>query len=128
MKTIKKIFIILINIMFLYSCQKYNVFKFKKEYKKLVIKSINLDNIQDGEYIGECDLNLISAKVKVIVKESKIKEIIILNHKHGKGYGGHDIIKEVKKKQTLNVDVISGATYSCNIILKAIENALNINK
>ena len=39
-----------------------------------------------------------------------------------------ELINNVIKNQSLDVDVVSGATVSSKAILKAIENALNNNK
>lgn len=88
------------------------------------ISNINLSKIKDGIYYGEYKTMLVSAKVKVYVKSGKIMKIDIVEHKHGRGKKGEDIISRVIEYQSLKVDPISGATVSSKVILKAIENAL----
>ena len=49
----------------------------------------------------------------------------MLEHKNGQGTPAEVIPEKVVETQTLEVDIVSGATYSSKVILKAIENALN---
>ena len=53
-----------------------------------------------------------------------ITKIDILKHYHGPGFGADEITEEVIKKQTLEVDAVTGATKSSFVLKKAIENAL----
>jgi len=48
----------------------------------------------------------------------------ILEHDNGKGGKAEKIVDDVIKAQSLNVDVVSGATVSSKVILKAGEMAL----
>lgn len=95
------------------------------------IQHINLTNAnltKDGTYVGECDNKLIKAIVKVKVEKGRIANIEILEHDNGLGSKAEAIINDVMREQSLNVNVISGATYSSSTILKAIENALQQGK
>ena len=47
-----------------------------------------------------------------------------MEHVNGQGSGAERIPATVVEKQTLQIDMVSGATYSSKVILKAIENAL----
>jgi uncharacterized protein with FMN-binding domain len=47
-----------------------------------------------------------------------------LKHVNGKGTAAESIPETVVEKQTLQVDSVSGATYSSKVILLAIETAL----
>ncbi|QNO15508.1 FMN-binding protein [Alkalicella caledoniensis] len=96
----------------------------KNLVKDVVVSSVDLASISDGEYIGAISMEPVNAEVKVIVENSIIKDIIILKHEHGLGEKGERVIENVIESQSLEVDTISGATASSTIILKAIENAL----
>ena len=97
---------------------------YKDKVNNIVIKDVNLDNKEDGKYIGEFDADVISAKVEIEIKNKKIININILEHKSERGTPAYVITKKVVDAQNLKVDTISGATNSSKVILKAIENAL----
>lgn len=102
--------------------------KYKEIVSELNIGSVNLSNISDGKYIGSCDAIYVGAEVEVTVKDNKITDIKLLNHKTDRGKPAEVILEDVKEKQSLQVDIISGATNSSKVILKAIENALESGK
>jgi uncharacterized protein with FMN-binding domain len=60
----------------------------------------------------------------VTVREHKITEIVLVKHENGKGTAAEIIPNKVVEAQSLDVELISGATYSSKVMLKAIENAL----
>lgn len=101
---------------------------YKEKVNNIVIDDVKLNNKEDGKYIGEFDANVISAKVEVEVKNKKIININLLEHKNERGTPAEVITKNVVNVQSLEVDVISGATNSSKVILKAIENALSKDK
>src|SRR5690554_4593700 len=85
---------------------------------------VDLSQVEDGEYHGSYSMFPVSAEVKVVVQNHKIKQIEILEHSQAKGANGEKITDSVIEEQTLEVDAISKATYSSRVILLAIENAL----
>ena len=101
-----------------------SVKKYKTIVKELKISNVDLSKVHDGTYTGSCDSIYVSAKVSVKVKNHKIADIILLNHKYEKGKPAEVIPANVVKAQSLQVDTISGATNSSKVILKSIENAL----
>ncbi|WP_271809032.1 FMN-binding protein [Clostridium beijerinckii] len=105
-----------------------SVRNYQKTIKELTINNVDLSKIPDGKYIGSYDVNLISAKVSVTVKDHKIENIDLLEHKTDRGKPAEVIPDMVVKAQSLQVDTISGATNSSKTILKAIENALKPNQ
>lgn len=105
-----------------------DVKKYKNEVADIQIKNIDMTKIPDGKYTGECDVNFIDAKVVVEVKNKKIINITLVKHKNGRGKPAEKVVDEVKEKNSLQVDAVSGATNSSKVILKAIENALSNNK
>lgn len=96
-------------------------------YEATVITDPDLSQVSDGEYIGECEWPMISVKVKVTVRDNQITEIEILKHNNGRGGSAEAILPKVIEAQSLEIDVISGATFSSTVILSAIENALTGN-
>ncbi len=100
------------------------IYKYKNAVKEIRIDDITKYNLKDGSYTGLCNVGEIEAEVKVVLKDNKIENIDILEHKNGRGKKAECIIDEVVKKQSLKVDTISGATNSSKVILKAIENAV----
>ena len=91
----------------------------------LNISSVDISKVADGTYVGSCEVFPITAEVKVTVKNHEIAGIELVEHKSGRGAPAEIIPSKVVEAQTLQVDAVSGATYSSKVILKAIENALN---
>lgn len=99
-----------------------------REYKEKVaaieIEDLDLQAVADGEYLGEYDVRLVKAAVKVVVRNHRIESIELLRHDNGRGEDAEVIPGQVVKAQSLRVDTISGATSSSLVILEAIELAL----
>lgn len=91
---------------------------------QMPVSNVSLDIIDDGTFEGNYSVFPVTVKINVTVKGHKITEILILRHINGQGGKAEAIIDRVIEKQSLQVDIISGATYSSKVILKAIENAL----
>jgi uncharacterized protein with FMN-binding domain len=109
-------------LIFFNSCA---VFSEMKEFAENgVIYSPDLKMIADGEYTGEYTCGLVRAKVNVVVQNHGIVSFTILEHDNGRGGKAEQIADDVVEAQSLNVDVISGATVSSKVILKAGEKAL----
>lgn len=102
-----------------------SVQEYKQAISNLKIDTIDLSNINDGKYTGSCDTGFVGAEVSVTIKDNKIIDITLLNHKNEKGKPAEAILQNVVKAQSLKVDTVSGATNSSKVILKAIENALD---
>ena len=66
-------------------------------------------------------------KVKVVIKDNKIKSIEIVEHQDGSSYmqKASALISTVIEKQSTNVDGVSGATYSSAGLIEAIRNAVD---
>ncbi|WMJ79317.1 FMN-binding protein [Clostridium sp. MB40-C1] len=92
---------------------------------EIPVVNVNLKNVSDGSYTGEYFANPVKAVVKVQVKNNKIVNIIIMEHKNGMGKNAEKIIDKIISKQSLDVDSISGSTLSSNVIRKAVEVAIN---
>ena len=90
----------------------------------LPFEDIDISRIEDGIYTGSFSSFPVSAKVEVTIKGQAITGIELLKHTHGQGGPAEVLPGYVVEAQSLDVDVISGATYSSTVILKAIEDAL----
>ncbi len=88
------------------------------------INDVSIKDINDGMYTGEYKVNPVQAKVEVEVEGGIIKNIAIKEHMNGLGKKGEKVVDSIVKSQSLQVDAISGATLSSNVIRKAVEEAL----
>jgi uncharacterized protein with FMN-binding domain len=89
------------------------------------IPEMDLTRIADGIYSGNFNAFPVMVEVKVTVSNHEITEIEIVKHVNGQGAPAEIITDKVIEAQSLQVDTVSGATYSSKVILKAIENALS---
>lgn len=90
----------------------------------ITLNDLNLDQVADGSYDGSYSVFPVSVEVTVTVNDHIITEIDITKHDNGQGQAGEVIIEDVLEAQSLEVDIISGATYSSKVILLAIQDAL----
>ena len=90
----------------------------------IVINQINLENIEDGTYTGEAKAGLIKVVAEVKVSNHMITNIRLIEHDNWQGGPAEAILEDVIDNQSLEVDLISGASSSSKVILKAIENSL----
>ncbi len=116
------VFIIMLSTL-VYSCEGIKDF-FSPNPGAVNLEELNLDNIDSDIYKGLYRVGPVKTKVNVTVFNHKITGIDIIKHPTGQGQAAENIIKDVIKKQSVQVDVITGATISSKCILKAIETAL----
>ncbi|SMC81964.1 FMN-binding protein [Papillibacter cinnamivorans] len=93
--------------------------------KTTEIPRTDLQRIEDGTYTGRYSVFPVSATVEVTVENHVITGIRLVEHKNGKGQAAESIPGEVVRTQSLQVDAVSGATYSSKVILLAIADALD---
>lgn len=93
--------------------------------KAIQINSVDLSNLEDGEYQGSFELTRWSNEIKVTVKDHKIIALEVVDDVMIKM---DDMTKalfdRVIQNQNLDVDIETGATVTSHAYLKAIENAL----
>lgn len=94
------------------------------ELTSMEIADVDLLTIKDGVYRGSYEKFPVNAEVRVTVKEHRIIGIELVDHGHGRGETAEIIPDKVVEAQSLEVDAVTGATFSSRVILKAIENAL----
>jgi uncharacterized protein with FMN-binding domain len=90
----------------------------------LPITNVEFTKLTDGTYTGSYKAFPVAAEVKVSISNHKIVSIELVQHDNGQGAPAEVIPGKVVETQSLDVDVVTGATYSSKVILKAIENAL----
>lgn len=82
----------------------------------------------DGTYEGVAEGLQDGIKVSVTVAKGKISDVQIVEHNESPGVSDPALEKipaEIIEKQSYEVDVISGVTYTSDGIKKAVEAALN---
>ena len=89
------------------------------------ISSPDLSMLDDGTYAGSFGNVAVAAVVEVTIGDHRIERIVLVDHRNGKGAAAEAILGTVIERQSLEVDVIAGATYSSLTILKAVEDALH---
>lgn len=102
-----------------------NIQKNLNKLSKAEISNVDLSKVNDGTYTGKYSVFPVTAEVKVTVKDHKITDILLVEHKNGQGSAAEVLPNKVIETQSIKIDSISGATYSSKVILKAIENALS---
>ena len=126
MKNKYKIMLIILGIIILiFVISYFNIKNNLDNLLKINIHNVDLSKIEDGTYNGSYGNQPVYVKLSVVVKDKKIESINIIKHDNGKGKPAEKIINDVIEKQSLEVDTISGATYSSKVILLAINDALN---
>jgi uncharacterized protein with FMN-binding domain len=95
------------------------------KYTNFNFSGLDLSNVADGTYTGSEDGGLVKATVEVTVKDHLITQVKILAHDNGKGKPAEAIVDDIVKSSSLEVDTVSGATLSSDVIKMAVYNALN---
>lgn len=83
--------------------------------------------VSDGIYPGEAELEGVRIRLNVAVQGGKITDLTIMEHQNGIGFRAEKaVIEQIIQEQTNLVDVVTGASISSKLIMKAVENALSI--
>ncbi|OHE25560.1 MAG: hypothetical protein A2Y45_06015 [Tenericutes bacterium GWC2_34_14] len=101
-----------------------NINKELEGLSNITIESLDLSEVSDGTYHGTYETMVIKVIVDVEVQNHQIIAITIVEHQNGQGDPADAIVDDVIEAQSLDVDLIVGATYSSRVILLAIEDAL----
>lgn len=98
--------------------------KFNSYIDQITIEHIDMTNIPNGIYTGTSDSVVVKAVVEIEVEDHIIMKIEILEHRTGRGREGEKVIYKILEEQRVDVDGISGATYSSLVIQDAVQKAL----
>ncbi|MGI6661765.1 MAG: FMN-binding protein [Bacillota bacterium] len=88
---------------------------------------IDLAAVPDGTYEGTGKGLFGPIKISVTVKDGKITEVKVLEHSETQGIADmaiNGVPKSMIEKQTLDVDAVSGATFTSEGIINAVKDAL----
>ncbi len=85
---------------------------------------IDVIKVADGVYEGQSETDLVKADVRVTVSNGEIKDIEIVRHMCGKGKPAEAMTESMIRNNDVEVDAVSGATYSSKVIKDAVRNAL----
>jgi uncharacterized protein with FMN-binding domain len=118
--------VIMVISMAIFMVTVYPKIKEQADVRKMAINDIPLSDIIDGTFRGDFNYGDFTYEVEVIVQEHVIKDIKILENRQDSEYArkATAVVNNVLKAQSLNVDVVTGATTTSKALLKAIENAL----
>ena len=89
-----------------------------------VVETIDISTLADGTYTGTYNAFPVTAGVSVVIADHAIVSIDLIKHLNGQGEAAESIPQMVVDAQSLQVDTVSGATYSSKVILLAIQAAL----
>lgn len=115
--------IVWVSVLSACSKNEFNVKESKNEKSSITVNSVNF---KDGIFKGEGEGFNGKTNVLVEVQNGKIKRVDVLSSGDDESYlnEAKNLIPTIIEKQSLNVDSISGATFSSKGIISAVENAL----
>ncbi|MFO8191901.1 MAG: FMN-binding protein [Bacillota bacterium] len=96
-----------------------------EQLSEQTLGEIDLHSVADGQHRGTYEVFPVAVEVEVTVNDQAITAIELLKHQNGQVGAAEVILDDVIEKQSLEVDTVSGATYSSMVILKAVEDALS---
>lgn len=94
------------------------------ELKSIDKTPVDISEVPDGVYEGYSETTLVKVRVRVTVADGRIENIEILEHECGRGKPAESIVANMKTGNTVEVDAVSGATVSSEVIKAAVRNAL----
>lgn len=106
-------------------CYEFSRFlRYKNSIEQLTVSDVDLTQIADGVYQGECDAVYIKVLAEVSVQNHEIVSITLLEHKNDRGAPAEAVVEKMVQQQKVKVDAVASATNSSMVIEKAVENAL----
>lgn len=96
----------------------------KGTIQNMTIGNVSAADVPDGKYTGSFDGYRWSNTLQVTVIGGQITDIEIVRDQSVAMPDVGKLFASIKEKQSLQVDVVSGATVTSKAYLKAIENAL----
>lgn len=121
----KKIFYVILGIVLLgtIGCLSLTA-SMKKNLAKIENEDIDMETVEDGIFEGHSELAPVKVDVKVLVKNHKLIKVELLRHECGLGHPADVIVDKMVEQNTWDVDAVSGATVSSEIIKNAVNKAL----
>ncbi len=102
------------------------IMKMDYDIRKTMIREVDLARVPDGVYSGSYHSGRWHNEVEVTVKDRKIVSIKNINELPDKRTAGivDEAIDAMLAKQSVKIDVISGASLNTRSFQRAVENAL----
>ncbi len=91
---------------------------------KIMVGNVDLSKVPDGTYEGSYSFFHASSKVRVTVADHRITAIESLSSNGAAENDVPTLIQRIISQQSLQVDLVTGASVSQKVFLKAVENAL----
>lgn len=94
--------------------------------KEMYINDLNISKIEDGTYYGKFHKFRWKYDVEVVIENQLITSIRFTNdiRDRSRRETAEKVLNEIMEKQSINVDVVSGATVDTRAVRKAVDNAL----
>ena len=126
MKRALRIFLVTagVFVLFLFTICAVLVIRMNNQVKSFDKSVVDVSQVKDGVYEGHSETDMVKVDVKVTVSNGDISEIEILRHECGKGKIANAIVDDIVDKEDVEVDAVSGATFSSEVIKDAVRNAL----
>lgn len=104
------------------------VIRMNSQVKSFDRSEIDVSQVKDGIYEGRSETDMVKVDVRVTVSNGDISDIEIVRHECGKGKIANVIVEDMIEKDDVEVDAVSGATFSSEVIKDAVRNALRKGK
>lgn len=104
------------------------VIRMNSQVKSFDRSDIDVSQVKDGIYEGRSETDMVKVDVRVTVSNGDISDIEIVRHECGKGKIANVIVEDMIEKDDVEVDAVSGATFSSEVIKDAVRNALRKGK
>jgi uncharacterized protein with FMN-binding domain len=95
------------------------------QLESLSISTPALNTLKDGLYTGTYAAFPVKVTAEVTVSGHRITAVRLLEHRNGQGKAAETLLGKIVENQSLELDAVSGATYSSLVLLKAVELALS---
>jgi uncharacterized protein with FMN-binding domain len=96
------------------------------EIRQLVIREVDLQRVADGTYTGSYHKGRWTYDVEVVIQNHRIKSVKNINARMKALKDWNESAEQAFiKKQSVNIDVVSGATVNSKAMQKAVEVALS---
>ncbi len=99
----------------------------EKNLEYLVVQEVpevDFSQIPDGTYHGSKNAFPIVVEIEAVAESGRVTDIKLLKHRNGQGGAADAVPAMVLEKQGLDIDAVSGATYSRKVILLTIAETL----
>lgn len=102
----------------------YPFYTYMRDVARIRVQNVDLNQVEDGEYRGECDIGILAAAVRVVVRANRIVDLELLEHRHERGAAAEAVADSIFLEGRIDVDAVTGATNSSKVIQEAMYNAL----